>query len=494
MNSREQHVLELERLARVRLPLAVALLLAFLGGALPIEAYYYPGHLRGYCFVLGIETVLSLLALVAVRWRPREARLVATVWASAMGLCVLGYYPLVGGDATLALAAVLCVITAMPAILPFGLRHQLAVCSVVTLGLIGVLLSGVPSALPFPYLIVSLVAVGTLSTIGAASLVGYRIDAMQREAVLRQAHEQLRLALGRAEAAVDLRSRLVANVSHELRTPVNVIVGYADMVLDASDDPKTVRSLVRRIRRYAVSLDALIAQLLDLSRLSCGKVDVAREPIDLARVIDEVAHDARLLTRGKPVVVTPSCAVREIESDPLRLRQILNNLVTNAARATKSGRIAIDARRDGDCLILTVSDTGCGIASDKQASIFDAFEQVGAQIPGESGIGLGLAIVRQLVEVLGGDVTVRSALGAGSTFTVRLPAWRAPASAVPADTTNEEMRDAGEADGDPTAVAPGAEPSDVRIVFADHGAVQTLRTSPSDEAPSSLAAGSASAL
>ena len=453
MDSREQHVLELERLARARLPLAIALLLAFLGGALPIEAYYYPWHLRGYCLILGVETVLSLVALLAVRWRPHDARAISAVWASVMGLCVLAYYPLVDGDATLALAAVLCVITAMPAILPFGLGHQLAVCATVTVGLIVVLLMGVPSALPFPYLIVSLVAVGTLSMIGAGSLVGYRLDAMQREAVLRQAHEQLRLALGRAEAAVELRSRLVANVSHELRTPVNVIVGYADMVLDADEDPKMVRSLVRRIRRYAVSLDALIAQLLDLSRLSCGKMEVAVEPIDLPRVVEEIAHDARLLTRGKPVTVTASCSVGGVESDPLRLRQILNNLVTNAARATQAGRIAIGASRDGDWLILTVSDTGCGIAPDKHAAIFDAFEQVGTQTPGESGIGLGLAIVRQLVEVLGGDVRVESAVGAGSTFTVRLPSWRpSPPSAARGSEPGEGESD--DADAEPIVASP----------------------------------------
>ena len=428
VDSREQHILELERLARARFPLAVVLLLAFLGGALPIEAYYYPTHVRGYLLILGIEAALSMLALLCASWRPEKSRLVATAWASAMGLCVLAYYPLVDGDATLAVAAVLCVISAMPAILPFGLRHQLALCVSVIVGLVGVLLAGAPSSLPFPYLLVSLLAVSTASTLGAAALVGYRVDALQRESVLRQAHEQLRLALGRAEAAVELRSRLVANVSHELRTPVNVIVGYADMVLDAGDDPRTVRSLVRRIRRYAVSLDALIAQLLDLSRLSCGKVDAVREPLDLARVVEEVAHDARLLTRGRDVVVTATCTVRDVESDPLRLRQILNNLVTNAARATQSGRIGIGAHREGDWLVLRVSDTGCGIPPEKHAAIFDAFEQVGTPASGESGIGLGLAIVRQLVEVLGGDVRVESSPGAGSTFTVRLPVWRPPDS------------------------------------------------------------------
>ena len=428
MDPREQHAIGLERLARTRLPMAVGMLLAFLVGALPIELYYYPRHIDGYLAVLALEFVLSGVSLLAVRVWPQHARVLATAWASIMGLCMIGYYPLVGGDATLALAALLCLISAMPAILPFGLWHQIVLCGVCTASFVAIIAFGVSSALPWPYLLVSLVAVGSLSTIGASSLVGYRLEALHREAVLRQAHENLRLALSRAESAVELRSRLVANVSHELRTPVNVIVGYADMVLDAVDDPKLVKNLARRIRQYAVSLDALISELLDLSKLSCGKVELAVETVDLQRLVEEVAHDGRLMTRGKPIAVFAECDVAEVASDPMRLRQILNNLVTNEARATRSGRIAIAARRDGDWLLLSVSDTGCGIALDKQELIFNAFEQGGAAGNATSGIGLGLAIVRQLVEVLGGEVSVASALGAGATFTVRLPLWVQPAA------------------------------------------------------------------
>jgi signal transduction histidine kinase len=125
--------------------------------------------------------------------------------------------------------------------------------------------------------------------------------------------------------------------------------------------------------------------------------------------------------RGKPVAVTADCRVPELTSDPMRVRQILNNLVTNAARATQTGSIEIVARRDGSSLQISVRDTGCGIAADQQERIFNAFEQVGAKAAGASGIGLGLAIVRQLVEVLGGEIAVVSALGAGATFHVRLP-------------------------------------------------------------------------
>ena len=409
--------------------MAIGMLLAFLVGALPIELYYYPQHLEGYLEVLAAEFLLSGVCLLAVRIWATHARAIATAWASIMGLCMLGYYPLVHGDATLALAALLCLISAMPAILPFGLWHQIILCGVCTTSFVTIIAFGVSSALPWPYLLVALVAVGSLSTIGAGSLVGYRLEALQREAVLRQAQENLHLALTRAESAVELRSRLVANVSHELRTPVNVIVGYADMVLDAVDDPKLVKNLARRIRQYAVSLDALISELLDLSKLSCGKVELAVEPVDLQRLVEEVAHDGRLMTRGKPIAVFAECSVSEVASDPMRLRQILNNLVTNAARATRSGRITIAARREGDWLLLSVSDTGCGIALEKQQLIFNAFEQAGSNGSASSGIGLGLAIVRQLVEVLGGEVSVASAPGAGATFTVRLPLWpQEPAS------------------------------------------------------------------
>ncbi len=421
MDLREEHGRELERVTGERFPLAQMLLIAFIAGALPIELHYYPAHRDTYVAVLAGEVVLSLVAYLALRRWPERARAIAVAWASAMALCVLAYYPLVDGDATLALAALLCLISAMPALLPVGLWHQVVLCVVCSAGFLGLAALGVRSSLPWPYLVVALGAVGSLSTLGASSLVRYRLEAVQRESVLRQAQDNLYVALRRAEEAVEMRSRLVANVSHELRTPVNVIIGYSDMVLDAVGDASLVRSLTRRIREYAMSLDALISQLLDLSRLSCGKLDVAREPVDLARLVEDVAHDARLLVRGKPVEVVAECSVPTIVSDAMRLRQILNNLVTNAARATASGRITIAAHADRDAVVLTVRDTGCGIPPEEHKRIFDAFEQGARADAGAGGIGLGLAIVRQLVELLGGVVSLTSEPGAGAAFTVRLP-------------------------------------------------------------------------
>src|SRR5690606_23669970 len=142
----------------------------------------------------------------------------------------------------------------------------------------------------------------------------------------------------------------------------------------------------------------------------------------------------------------------EVMGDAIRLRQILNNLVTNAARATRSGRIEIAAREQDDWLVLTVSDTGCGIPPDKQASIFDAFVQLGNAPGGASGIGLGLAIVRQLTDLLGGTVGVTSAPGEGSTFSVRLP-LRRPVRPVDDATRDERDGDHG-ARGEAAALPP----------------------------------------
>ncbi|HEY8516779.1 MAG TPA: HAMP domain-containing sensor histidine kinase [Candidatus Binatia bacterium] len=455
MDPREQHALEqhalgLEHLAFARLPRAMCLVLVFIAGVLPIELYYYPEHRDTYLAVLAFEALFSAASYVWLRLQPTRARAIAIAWASVMAICVAAYYPLSDGDVTLSVVALICMLSAMPAVLPFGPVQQLVLCAVCVLAFAASIVGGVESTLPWPYLLVALLAVGALTTIGASSLAGHRLEAMHREAVLRQAHENLRVALARAESAVETRSRMVANVSHELRTPVNVIVGYADMVLDAASDEKLVRNLTRRIREYAVSLDTLISQLLDLSRLSSGKVELSDERIDLRQMLDDVAHDARLLTRGLPIAVVADCQVPEVMGDAIRLRQILNNLVTNAARATRSGRIEIAAREQDDWLVLTVSDTGCGIPPDKQASIFDAFVQLGNAPGGASGIGLGLAIVRQLTDLLGGTVGVTSAPGEGSTFSVRLPLRR------PVRPVDDATRD--ERDGDHGARGEAAAP------------------------------------
>jgi signal transduction histidine kinase len=427
---RRRHRIAVERLALRRLPLAIMVLMLFLGASLPVELYYYPGRLGPYLAVYAAELAVSLAAWVAARRRRRQARAVATAWAAAMALCICSYYPLVDGDAAIAIAALICLIAAMPAILPFDARHQLAFASVAALGFFGIVVSGIPASLPWPYLFIAYVAVVVVCTIGADSATRARWEAAEREARLQHTQEHLRLALGRAEAAVAMRSRLVANVSHELRTPLNVIVGYADMLIDTPEDASMVAETAGRIRAQAVVLEALISDLLDMSRLAAGRVDVTVEEIDVGGLLADVAERTRLLVRGRPVTVAVECSVERFRTDPRRLGQILTNLVSNAAKFTRAGRITISARPRGERVELTVADTGSGIPAAMHDTIFHAFEQVSPSRDGTRGIGLGLAIVRQLTDLLGGTVTVASELGAGATFTVSLPdgsAARGPA-------------------------------------------------------------------
>lgn len=421
-NLQREHRDELERLALRRLPTAMAILAIFIGGALPTELHFYPDRLEAYVAVYLVELLVCGFAWLAASRFPHHARAIATAWGALLGACVASYYPIVQADATLAMAALICLVTAIPATLPFDVRHQLVFGLCCAASLIGILLWGLPMSLPWQYMFIAFVAVLTTSTIGARTIARFRWEVFEREAVLRQAHEQLRIALVRAEDTVELRARLVANVSHELRTPLNVIVGYTDMLLDAADDRAVVADAAPRIRHYAVSLEALVSELLDLSRLTCGKVDLNVEPVEVAPLLQEVARGARAVLAGKPVSVETECDLDVVDSDRMRLQQILNNLATNAAKFTDTGRIMIRAHLDQDTVVFEVRDSGCGIPAAQHEAIFDAFEQVSTRPERKSGgIGLGLAIVRQLTDLLGGTVSVASRPGEGATFTVRLP-------------------------------------------------------------------------
>ena len=420
MDPRAQHRREIEALALKRLPIAILVLVLFMAGAFPVEAYYYPEHLPLYLAVYTIEILLCGLAYLVARRRSDRAQAVAAAWAGAMGACIALYYPLVGADATLAMAALICLIAAMPAIMPFGVRHQAALGAACTVWLAIIMMIGTESSLPAPYVFIAILSVVSVSSVGTHAAARFRWEAFQREAHLRQAHDHLRTALARAESAAEVRSRLVANVSHELRTPLNVIVGYTDMLIAERDDPAIVADAAPRIRSYAVSLEALVTELLDFSKLSAGKVDLTLEEIDVRPLLEEIAESARVLRRGKPITIRVECQLGTYRSDRMRLRQILHNLATNAIKFTDHGAITLRARASRGHAIFEVRDTGRGIPASRHDQIFTAFEQVDPQT-GTDGIGLGLALVRQLCDVLGGTVTLTSTEGAGSTFTVSLP-------------------------------------------------------------------------
>ncbi|MBA3540457.1 MAG: response regulator [Deltaproteobacteria bacterium] len=226
------------------------------------------------------------------------------------------------------------------------------------------------------------------------------------------------------EASARLKSEFLANFSHEIRTPLNAITGYCDLLL--RDEGSRLTPHGRRdlsvIKSNARTLLALINDILDLSKIEAGRAEVVREQVDLAELADECLASVREILKGKEVVLNAEIVSRTVFTDPLKLRQILLNLLSNAAKFTDAGEIVVNATAQGSTLVLTIEDTGVGIPDDQIPFIFDKFRQVdGSSRRRVGGTGLGLAIVKEVAQVLGGTVTATSTLGRGSKFTVLLP-------------------------------------------------------------------------
>jgi two-component system sensor histidine kinase BarA len=231
-----------------------------------------------------------------------------------------------------------------------------------------------------------------------------------------------------------LKSDFLATVSHELRTPLNSIIGFSDVLSAIKSLDEKQRRYVANIQRSGAMLLDMINDILDLAKMESGKMEVRLSEFKIDALLSAQCDMARPLAEKKNIdlsyAVPPGLAL--LRQDQAKVQQILNNLLSNAIKFTpEGGRIAIAADHDvaGD-LVLTVSDTGIGISPDEQQLVFEKFRQASGALPdGDamtreySGTGLGLSIVRELCRLLGGDVSLESELGKGSTFIVRLP-WR----------------------------------------------------------------------
>jgi CheY-like chemotaxis protein/signal transduction histidine kinase len=299
--------------------------------------------------------------------------------------------------------------------------------------------------------------VETNAAVAAAALASFQQRALQMETIRQQNEDLDALAaeLAKARRVEELRAReietmsrlkgeFLANFSHEIRTPLNGILGYCDLVLREEGPRMSLhgRRDLGVVKSNARTLLALINDILDLSKIESGRIDVIRERFDLQVVAEDCIATVLEYLKGKDVKVTANIApeARNVFTDPLKLRQILLNLASNAAKFTDSGEIVIEAHGEGRALVLTVEDTGIGIPAEKLSLVFEKFRQVdGSSTRRVGGTGLGLAIVRELARVLGGSAEVASFVGRGSKFTIVLPealasdAPEAPRVAAPAE-------------------------------------------------------------
>jgi signal transduction histidine kinase/CheY-like chemotaxis protein len=232
------------------------------------------------------------------------------------------------------------------------------------------------------------------------------------------------------ETANQHKSQFLANMSHELRTPLNAIIGLTDMLMSNPARFGTDKALepLRRVHRAGNHLLGLINQILDLSKIEAGKLELHLENVRILPLIDEVVGTARPLAEQNKNILTVDCPhdLPSIEIDAMRLRQIILNLLSNACKFTKSGSIKLQVRmalhKDQHFVEIAVIDTGIGMTPEQMSRLFEEFSQADASTERQyGGTGLGLAITRQLCQMMGGEVTVASEPGKGSTFTVRLP-------------------------------------------------------------------------
>jgi signal transduction histidine kinase/DNA-binding response OmpR family regulator len=267
----------------------------------------------------------------------------------------------------------------------------------------------------------------------------------QRDGALQQAHDKLEqrvqertTQLGAAnkeleqknrevERATKLKSQFLASMSHELRTPLNAIIGFSDLLAEKTAGPLTDKQgrFVGHVRDGAHHLLQLINDILDLSKIEAGQLELRRENFQIADALPEVLSTIRPLAMAKNINVEQKGTTGlSVYADRVRFKQILYNLLSNAVKFTpKGGQIEIDYHEVGNLASISVKDTGIGIRPEDQAAVFEEFRQLEAgAAPSHEGTGLGLAITKRLVEQQAGTISLESAVGKGSRFTFTLPA------------------------------------------------------------------------
>jgi signal transduction histidine kinase len=251
---------------------------------------------------------------------------------------------------------------------------------------------------------------------------------------IRERHRRLQSAKAAAEAANRLKSVFLLNMSHELRTPLNAIIGYSEMVQEEAADLGDITQHfipdLQKVQGAGKHLLALIDSLLEISKIEAGAMELHLETFDIASMLREVvtAVQASVEEKANTLEVRSARELGTMRADLSKVRQSLCHLLSNACKFTERGRITLtvsrtsDALASADWITFRISDTGIGITPEQMAKLFQPFTQADASTTRQyGGAGLGLAITKRFCQMMGGDITVDSEVGKGSTFTIRLP-------------------------------------------------------------------------
>jgi signal transduction histidine kinase/DNA-binding response OmpR family regulator len=258
-----------------------------------------------------------------------------------------------------------------------------------------------------------------------ASIVEQRTaELRQSQERLREGQDRLREAKEAAESANRAKSAFLANMSHELRTPLNSILGYTQLLLRSPGQTEEQKRKLKTVLGSGEQLLEMINEVLDLSKIEAGTVSTSPHPVQLQKMLSALVEELQLRAKQKELRFTYSTGgglPDWIVTDPVRLRQVLYNLIGNAIKFTDRGEVSLQVLRTGDRILFEVKDTGCGIPSEDLPRLFRPFYQASNNDQAASGVGLGLHISKRIIALLGGDLRVESKLGAGSRFWFELP-------------------------------------------------------------------------
>lgn len=249
----------------------------------------------------------------------------------------------------------------------------------------------------------------------------------------KQIEQELELARDAAEAASQAKSMFLANMSHELRTPLNAILGYTELIQEDMQDQQVegFEADLTKIHAEGLHLLELISDILDLSKIEAGKMELLFERFEVSSLLEELVGTVQpqMKKNANALELKPLTELRSMYSDRIRVRQSLLNLLSNAAKFTESGLVSLEARRERrdeqDWIVFQVSDTGIGITPQQLNKLFQPFTQADSSTTRKyGGTGLGLALTQRFCQMLGGDISVQSTPGKGSIFTIALPAGK----------------------------------------------------------------------
>jgi CheY-like chemotaxis protein/nitrogen-specific signal transduction histidine kinase len=294
----------------------------------------------------------------------------------------------------------------------------------------------------------------------------------EHEKEIQEVNEQLVQSEQRARAATQAKSHFLANMSHELRTPLNAIIGYSEMLQEEAQDSGQESFIpdLKKINRSGRHLLDLINDVLDLSKIEAGKMELYLETFDIPNLLEDVSTTVQLLVQKNSNTLEVRCPANlgAMRADMTKVRQSLFNLLSNASKFTKNGKITLEAAREisptkADWIVFRVSDTGIGMTTEQQDRVFEAFSQADSATARDfGGTGLGLTITKTFCRMMGGDVALTSEPGKGTTFTIRLP-------------TEVREPKAESAAASESSVAPNMEGTPVLVVDDDADTRQVLK-------------------